>query len=309
MFALVANGRGGVEPHEVDEPDPRPDQAVVAVRATSLNRGEVRSLGSADAGTRPGWDLAGDVAVAAADGTGPPKGARVVGMARSGAWAQRVAIPSGSLAVLPDGVSYEDAATLPVAGITAWRALQVPDVVDRRKVLVTGAAGGVGRFAIQMATHLGGYVTAVVGSETRGEGLRELGAEEVVVGMPEGGAYDVILESVGGASLARAMELVAPRGTVVSYGASDPSPTTFSAGPFFRKGGARLYGLIVFEEVAHHRSAGLDLALLAEQVERGVLRVQRELVVSWRDPQAAIDALMARRVRGKAVLVFDDHTS
>jgi NADPH:quinone reductase-like Zn-dependent oxidoreductase len=309
MLALVANGKGDAELREVDDPVPRDDEAVVAVRASSLNRGEVRGLASAAPGTISGWDVAGEVVVAAANRSGPPIGTRVVGLVRSGAWAQRVAVPTHALARLPDSVSYETAATLPVAGITAWRALQVEDVIDRAKVLITGAAGGVGRFAIQLAMQQGAYVTAVVGSDARKEGLLQLGAEEVVVGMPDEGAFDLILDSVGGASLSRALDLVARRGTIVSYGASDPSPTTFSPGPFFRKGGARLYGLIVFEEVSYHRSAALDLATLLERIEHGALRVDVDLVTSWREPQLAFKALMERKVKGKAVLVFDDHSS
>jgi NADPH:quinone reductase-like Zn-dependent oxidoreductase len=309
MRALVADGHGGVQLTEVDDPKPRDDQAVGAVRATSQNRGEVRGLLAARAGALQGWDVAGDVVVAARDGSSPPAGTRVVGLVRTGAWAERVAVPSNALAALPDSVSYEDAATLPVAGVTAWRALQVPEVVDERAVLVTGASGGVGRFAVQLATHLGGYVTAVVGSEARGEGLRELGAEAVVVGMPEDGSFDVILESVGGASLGRAMHLVSPRGTVVTFGASDPSPVTFDPATFYRKGGARLYGLIVFEEVSHHRSADRDLGVLVEQLERGALRTQVDLVVGWERASEAFDALMQRRVKGKAVLRVGDHAA
>jgi NADPH:quinone reductase len=306
MLALVATGRAGeLELREVDDPVPRPNEALVAVRATSLNRGEVRSLASAKPGARPGWDLAGVVLEPAVTGGGPPAGARVVGLARSRAWAERVAVDTEWLAHLPDAVTFEAAAALPVAGVTAWRALQIPERIDRQKVLVTGAAGGVGRFAIQLASHLGAYVTAVVGSEARGEGLRELGAEDVVVGMPESGPYDVVLESVGGESLARALELIAGRGCVVSYGVSNGSSTTFDVGPFFRKGGPRLQGLYVFEEIAHHRSGTLDLGYLAEQVGHGALQVEVGLTTSWRRPKAALDALMDRRVRGKAVLVID----
>jgi NADPH:quinone reductase-like Zn-dependent oxidoreductase len=309
MRALVPDGQGGAELREVDDPEPRDDHAVVAVRATSLNRGEVRNLGSATPGALHGWDVAGDVVVAARDGSGPPVGTRVVGLVRTGAWAERVAVPSNALAVLPESVSYEAAATLPVAGVTAWRALQVPEVVDGRSVLVTGAAGGVGRFAIQLASHLGAFVTAVVGSEARGVGLRELGAEQVVVGMPDEGSFDVVLDSVGGAFLARALELVSRRGAVVSFGASDPTPVSFEPGPFFRKGGARLYGLIVFEEVAHHRSAGRDLSVLVEMLERGTLRTDLDLVVPWHRAPEAFDALIQRRVNGKAVLLVGGESS
>src|SRR5262245_52971378 len=89
-------------------PDPVPDrgEAGIRVRALSLNRGEVRRSTMADAGWRPGWDLAGVVDRAAADGSGPKAGARVVGLLPEGAWAERVAVPVHALAELPEKVTF-----------------------------------------------------------------------------------------------------------------------------------------------------------------------------------------------------------
>jgi NADPH:quinone reductase len=136
---------------EVEEPTPAPSEALVRVSAISLNRGEVRRAQTAEAGFNPGWDLAGTVARSAADGTGPRAGARVVGLLPSGAWAELVAVPTNSLAELPESVSLELAATLPVAGLTALYALEKGGGLIGRSVLVTGASGGAGNFGIQLA--------------------------------------------------------------------------------------------------------------------------------------------------------------
>ncbi|MGZ4710758.1 MAG: zinc-binding dehydrogenase [Acidimicrobiales bacterium] len=302
--ALVAAPErpGGIDLATVAAPSPTPDQALVAVSAVSLNRGEVRRLAAAPSGWRPGWDLAGTVVASAADGTGPAIGRRVVGLMREGAWAEQVAVPTRTLATIPDGLAFTAAATLPVAGLTAYRTLQQADVVEGRRVLVTGASGGVGRFAIQLASHWGAEVTAVVGRPERADGLRELGAAEVSVGMPPEGAFDIILESVGGESLARALELVAPQGIVVTYGSSSGETTTFDVTLFYPKHGARLQGFLIFSEVDRLDSAKPDLGALAVLMCDGNLDPQIDLELPWSEAATAVDELLARRVDGKAVL-------
>src|SRR5579862_9737756 len=113
-----AEGRLAIKPVELRDPDR--DEVAVKVTAISLNRGETRrALQVAEPGWRPGWDFAGIVERAAADGSGPTAGSRVVGILPSGAWAERVNCRSHAVAVLRNGCSDAQAATLPVAGLTA----------------------------------------------------------------------------------------------------------------------------------------------------------------------------------------------
>jgi NADPH:quinone reductase len=307
MLALVAAPErpGGIELREVAEPDAAPDEAVVAVEAVSLNRGEVKAVRVAADGTRAGWDVAGTVLRAAVDGSGPREGARVVGLVSGGGWAQRVAVPTGFLAPIPDALPTTAAATLPVAGLTALHTLYTGGLTESKRVLVTGASGGVGRFAVQIAAHSGGAVTAVVGSESRGAGLYALGAERISVGMPNDGEYDIILESVGGDSLARALKIVAPGGCIVSFGCSSGAATTFEVPTFFRRHGARLCGFVLIPELQRTGSAVHDLVNLADQLATGHLDAQIELELDWRAAADAFDALLDRRLAGKAVLLVE----
>src|SRR5262249_31404443 len=137
---------------EVGLRDPARDEVEVRVTAISLNRGETRrALQVAEPGWRPGWDFTGIVETAAADGSGPKPGARVVGILPSGAWAERVNCRSHAVAVLPEGVSDAQAANLPVAGFTALHALRPGGVLLGRKVVVGGASGGVGHLPFPLA--------------------------------------------------------------------------------------------------------------------------------------------------------------
>ena len=305
MRALITTGQGRLElPFaEVPDPGPRSDEVLIAVRTTSLNAGEVRRIAQEPAGTVLGWDVAGEVLEPAADGSGPAAGARVVGLVGSGAWAARCAVPTSALAVIPDGVSDAAAATLPVAGLTAWRALEHGGLLIGHEVLVTGGAGGVGRFAIELAAAAGARVTAVVGRPERAAGLRELGASEVVVGIENAaGPYDLVLESVGGSSLAHALEVCRPGGTVVSYGRSSHDDVVFAPTWFLTHSDTRMVGLLVFDEVRARRSGSPQLQRLLQLVLDGRLHPHIDREASWEDAAELAGALVDRRIAGKAVL-------
>jgi NADPH:quinone reductase len=301
--AIVA-AAGGVEIREVPEPVPGSDQALVEVRAVSLNRGECAALRTADDGWRPGWDLAGVVAGRAPDGSGPADGTRVVGWANGGSWAERAAVRTDHLAAIPESISFETGSTLPVAGLTAVGVLSVTGSLLGRRVAITGAAGGVGRFALQLADMAGANVTAVVGRPERGGGLIDLGADEVVVGLdPEGTEFDLIAESVGGESLSAAVSRVAPDGIIVSFGNSSNDAARFDPRTFYRKGSPTILGFFVTYELLRGRIGSARLSALAVLVTERRLASAIDLELPWTDAASAIEALMERRVNGKAVLV------
>jgi NADPH:quinone reductase len=263
-----------VELREVPEPVPSADEILVRVRTFSLNRGEVVDLAGRADGEAVGWDFAGVT----------PAGKRVVGLVRRGAWAELVAAPASQLAEIPDGVSDADAATLPTAGLTALRSLELGGLLVAKRVLVTGATGGVGRYAVQLAAIAGASVTAVRDAH----GIAD--------------DFDLVVDAVGGATFAAAIEHVAPGGLVVNLATGSPDEVvSFHATRFDRAPGARIYTLNLFDELPRMNGAE-SLARLADLLAQRKLTATVELEAPWQELGLAIDAVLSRGISGKAVL-------
>ena len=306
MLALVISpeSAAGLRLAELAEPQPASNEALISVRATSLNRGELRLLAIRQNGWIPGQDIVGVVERAAADGSGPAVGARVAALVDQSGWAERVAVPTDRLAVLPDNDSFVSAVTLPVAGTTALRTLRLGGDLAGQRVLITGASGAVGRFQVQIAREQGASVTAIAATR-HAEDLRGLGAEQVVesIELAEG-PFSLITESVGGQSLAHAIERVASGGTIVMFGSSSGELTPIGFRQFVPgHEGARLQ---TFAYYTSGPGIGADIASLLALVAAGRLETRVALTVPWTDIAQALDALRERSFSGKAVLTVTE---
>jgi NADPH2:quinone reductase len=287
---------------DLPEPEPEPGEALLEVRAFAVNRGELTLLRLRADGWRPGQDLAGIVIAPPADGGGPAPGTRVVAVAEWHGWAERIALPLTQLAPIADTVSFEAAASLPIAGLTALRGLRAGGPILGRRVLITGATGGVGQFAVQLALAGGARVTAQVSAPEREAEARELGAHEVCVELDEElGQFDLVLDGVGGELLVAALHLLAPGGAVVSYGMS-AGPSTLGFTDFRSAGGP--YGkLIGLFHGYPQEERGADLGVLAGLVADGRLEPRIGSSRDWLELRQTLDDMRARRVRGRAVLL------
>lgn len=292
---------------EIPVPTPLPNEAVVSVRAFSLNRGEVRMSRNPRPNWRPGWDISGIVTQSAKDGTGPKEGTRVVGLMRFGGWAETICMPTDQMAALPDNVEFEAAATLPVAGLTALHGLMKGGFLLEKQVLITGATGGVGEFAIQLAKLGGARVVASVRRQEQEGQVRELGADHVLVGedLPEAESYRpyaLVIDSVGGKTLGRVLGVLDEHSVVVSIGTSGGNEVMFDASKFYGTGLTRLIGMILFDELKTVETATVGLERLAGLVSQGRLKPRISLLEDWSQVANVAQQLMDRTYPGKAVL-------
>ncbi|MEU8687843.1 zinc-binding dehydrogenase [Streptomyces sp. NPDC048665] len=288
---------------DVAEPTPRPDEALVRVEAFSVNRGETFKLEKPRPGDRPGKDIAGLVVQPAADGSGPSGITRVVGHPMSGGWAEYVAVPTNALAELPDRVGTVQGAALPLAGLTALRLLRAAGPVVGRRILLTGASGGVGHYVTELAAAAGAQVTAVTRDAERGARLAALGAADIVHDVADArGPYDIVLESTGGQALATALARLARRGTLVWFGQAGRRPATLDFFDFFD--GPESAVLRHFHYLDADTRLDDDLAALVRLTAEGRLHPEIGRVTDWADTATTLTDLRDRRIRGKAVLTL-----
>jgi NADPH:quinone reductase-like Zn-dependent oxidoreductase len=314
--------RDVVELDEVAKPTPKDDEVLVRVHASSVNRADYYALGGVAVLMRPmiggflrpkdphvGGDFAGVAEAVGKDVTDVEPGEEVYGV-RSGAYAEYV---SAKLAVArkPGNVSFEEAAAAPIAGLTALEAVRDRGRLERgQRVLVNGASGGVGSFALQIAKALGaGHVTAVC-SARNVERAKALGADAVVDYAREdytrsGERFDLIVDVAGTHSWSQNLRVLERGGTLVLAGMPSGNHLT---GPLGRL--ARLWltsrisrgRRLVFFVCKPNRA---NLATLRELIEQGKVRPQVDRVYPLADLADALDAMGEGHTQGKLVIRID----
>ncbi len=300
---------------EAPKPDLAEGRVLVRVAAVGLNpldwhevRGEPWMLrlqhgGRFGPARVAGGDLAGTVVAVADDVQGIAVGDRIVG-ATAGALADVARVRASSLARLPDAVSFEQAAALPVAGATALQALRDAGGLERGgRVLVWGASGGVGHLAVQIARILGAGVVDAVASPARAGMLEGLGVDAVHDrdGAPPSGPYDVVLDTVATASIATLGRLLAPGGRVVTVGGVGGGRVLGPLAPLARRGVVGLVRRVRTRGMLAKVSAD-DLATLVEWTAAGALRPILEDVVAFEEAPTALARLERGHVGGKLVV-------
>lgn len=220
---------------EVDDPSPAAGEVVVQVAASAVNRADImqrKGFYDPPPGTSPypGLECSGTVAEVGAGVSGWAVGDRVCALLTGGGYAERVAVPSGQLLPVPDGVDLIEAAGLPEVACTVWSNVFMTAVLrEGETLLVHGGSSGIGTMAIQLARELGARVAVTAGTPEKLERCRELGAEilvnyreqdfvEVVREATGGRGADVVLDNMGAKYLARNLDVLATSGRLVVIG-------------------------------------------------------------------------------------------
>jgi len=318
MKAIVRTTYGPpevLELGEIDKPVPAEDEVLVRVRATSVNPVDWHTLTGTpyllrlQEGLRGpkseqlGVDFAGTVEAVGANVTGVQPGDDVFG-GRSGAFAEYVSVRD-AVVRKPPNLSFEQAAAVPIAGLTALQGLRDKGGLQSgQKVLINGASGGVGTFAVQIAKALGADVTGVC-STSKVDLVRGLGADHVVdytAGDVDGGQrYDVVLDTGGHRSLRRLRRTLTPRGTLVIVGSETDGRWL---GGFDRTIRAMLLSPFVSQKLAPLASSenAADLIVLTGLIESGQVTPVVDRTYPLAETAAALRHMLDGRVRGKVVV-------
>jgi NADPH:quinone reductase len=306
MRAIIAepNSSLGLSLAEVPEPQVGPGELCVRVEAASVNRGEIRNARSQPPGTVIGWDFAGTVEAVGAEVQAFQVGQRVVGLApNGGSYAEFVKASPDWTVPLESGCPVDAAATLPVAGITAASVLSLTEVARGQRLLVTGAAGGVGNLLVQMASRRGVEVTGQV--RTRGQMALAAGAKSLLVhegqGAPIEDTFDAIADGIGGPMLVPLLRALVFRGTLVVYGNSADTESRLRIEDLYARA-ARVLGFRVFASLTPKQAMD-ELRGLMREVAAEHLHVEVNARVSLPNALEAIESLYRRERVGKLVLV------
>ncbi|WP_224245103.1 quinone oxidoreductase family protein [Hyalangium gracile] len=319
MRAVRYHQTGGPEVlrlEEAPEPVPGPGEVQLRVHAAGVNFADTeRRRGLYDAQV-PLPRILGSEAAGVVSAVGPGVDPALVGRRAvtltTGSYAELVKAPASSLVALPDNVSFETAAAVPVQGLTAYHLLRtVGQVREGQSVLVHAAAGGVGVLAVQLAKAAGARVLGTVSSETKAQLVQELGADDVIrydhedvvaeVHRRTGGqGVDLVLDAVGASTWAGSLQVLAPFGHLVSYGSASGSPPPVDVEALFAKSlKVSAYWLHTPHPPGAHHQA---LESLVRDVSEGRLRILIGLKLPLAEAAEAHRRLEGRETVGKVVL-------
>ena len=307
---------------DIEKPVPADNQVLIKVRAASLNAIDVYLTRDTwlvrlffglrkPRNTGLGRDVAGQVEAVGKSVTEFKPGDEVFGISRTGSLAEYAVTPERALVIKPPNVSFEQAASLPLAGLTALQGLRQGNVQPGQKVLINGATGGVGTFAVQLAKSLGAEVTAVC--STRNVDLvRSIGADHVIDYTKEDYTksdqhYDVIFDNVANHSFAERRRVLNPKGICVLVGMGGSAVKSEAIPRIVANFAARGLSSFVDQKFAMYitKVNKADLTMLAGLIEAGRLKPVIQQTYKLNDSREALRSLDQGHTRGKIIITVE----
>ena len=324
MKAVVIHELGSpdvLKYEDVPDPQIRPRQVLVRIKAASINRGDLgRREGTyrgATAGAALplvlGWDVAGEILEVGEEVEGRHVGQRIVATLAQGGYAEMAAVNVAGTVPIPDSLSYEEAASIPIAFLTSWFALlKVGELQDGEVALIQSGGSGVGMAAIQIAKHAGATVITTSGTEDKLERCREMGADLAinykqadvpgeVSSFTAGSGVNFVLESVGGETFSDSLRCLAPGGRLVTVGNTSQSTSQLDAGMLVQKG-LRIIGFSLSTQMGRGGVMG-ELYRIMELFEQGALKTAVDRVFPLSEASEAHRYVADNRNFGKVLLV------
>ena len=307
---------------DVPDPEPRPRQVLLRIESASVNRGDLfRRDGSYGGGAQTlpliiGWDVAGTIIGVGSEVTTRQVGQRVVATLPHGGYAEMTAVNEAGTVPIPDGVSFDEAASIPIVFLTSWFALRnVANLKEGETALIQSAGSGVGMAGIQIAKHMGCTVITTAGSQDKLDKARELGADHcidyneadflaetmsITAQDNREPGVDVVLEAVGGDVLTKSIQALAMGGRAVTVGNTSRQPATVEPGLMLN----RLLTLQGFSLAVQMGTGGViqELQTILDLCAQGRLRTVIDRVFPLREAGEAHRHLGDRRNFGKVLL-------
>ena len=303
-----------------DVPDPqiRPRQVLLRIESASVNRGDLfRRDGSYGGGTPSlpliiGWDVAGTIIETGSEVSTRQVGQRVVATLPQGGYAELAAVNEAGTVPVPDNISSDEAASIPIVFLTSWFALlKVANLKEGETALIQSAGSGVGMAGIQIAKHMGCTVITTAGSQEKLDKAQELGADHCInyaeadflaetMSITDRAGVDVVLEAVGGEVLTKSIQALAMGGRAVTVGNTSRNPATIEPGLMLN----RLLTLQGFSLAAQMGSGGVmqELQTILDLCAEGKLRTIVDRVFPLSQAAEAHRHLADRRNFGKVLL-------
>lgn len=303
---------------DVPDPEPRPRQVLLRIESASVNRGDLfRRDGSYGGGAQTlpliiGWDVAGTIIGVGSEVSTRQVGQRVVATLPHGGYAEMTAVNEAGTVPIPDGVSFDEAASIPIVFLTSWFALRdVANLKEGETALIQSAGSGVGMAGIQIAKHMGCSVITTAGSHDKLDKARELGADHCInyneadflaeaMSITDRAGVDVVLEAVGGEVLTKSIQALAMGGRAVTVGNTSRQPATVEPGLMLN----RLLTLKGFSLAVQMGSGGVmqELQAILDLFAQGKLRTVIDRVFPLSEAAEAHRHLGDRRNFGKVLL-------